>query len=170
MKPSLICLAACTAMIAACASTSEPPAGGPTPAQIVSSGEAHGDAHWGGQIVSLKNLRERTLVEVLALPLAGDGRPRVNGRPQGRFIVDHPGFLEPHEYVAGRLLEVHGQLHGFSEGTVGDAPYRYPVVRAGQLTLWPDDGARYPGPSSPRINFGIGVSNQGSGVGVGIGF
>lgn len=169
-QPKILLLMTLAVLAGGCSTVSERADTGPTPAEVVASGEARGEVHWGGQIVQVKNLRERTLIEVLALPLEGSGRPRAGGGPQGRFIVEQGGFLEPQEYAPDRLLEVRGQLGGFTSGRVGEAAYRYPVVRGGKLVLWPADTAAAGRSASPRINFGVGVSNHGSGVGVGIGF
>jgi outer membrane lipoprotein len=130
-----------------------------------------GEVHWGGQIVKVENLTDRTLVEVLALPLDGSGVPQTNGEPQGRFIVDKSGFLEPQEYAVGRLVEVRGRLNGFTDGKVGQADYRYPVVISERVTLVEGGGSS----RGPRVypSIGIGVGSGGSswgGVGVGIGF
>lgn len=161
-------------LLAAC--TSNPPAedAGPSPADVRAGGEARGEVHWGGQIVKVKNLSDRTLVEVLALPLDADGEPRSDERPLGRFIVDKQGFLEPHEYTRGRLLEVRGQLNGFTDGKVGDSAYRYPVVVSERLKLWGDAPGRgtSDGPQI-RPSIGVGVGSGGrswGGVGIGIGF
>lgn len=171
-RVSLLTLAAAlaAALSGGCTTGTQRADSGPTPIQVAASGEARGDVHWGGRIVQVKNLRDRTLVEVLALPLAGSGRPQGDGRPEGRFIVERAGFLEPHEYAVDRLLEVRGRLDGFTSGQVGSAAYRYPVVIGEQLLLWPADTAAASGSTAPRINFGVGVSNHGGGVGVGIGF
>lgn len=161
-------------LLQGCASDPPATASGPTPAEVRASGAAQGEVHWGGQIVKVKNLRDRTLVEVLALPLDGDGEPQIDERPQGRFIVDKKGFLEPHEYRAGRLVEARGQLNGFTDGKVGDAPYRYPVVVSERVKLWgkatTDDA--YSGPRiTPSIGVGVGSGGRTSGgVGIGIGF
>lgn len=170
MKPIILCLATLALIAGGCASNTLSKDAGPTPAQVVASGEARSAVHWGGQIVMVKNLRDRTLVEVLAFPLDGNGRPRLDRPPEGRFIVERPGFLEPHDYASNRLLEVRGQLNGFTSGSVGEAPYRYPVVMGDQLILWPEPAMTSSRPATPRINFGFGVSNHGGGAGVGIGF
>ncbi len=143
---------------------------GPTPAQVLASGKSGDPIHWGGRIVRVENLRERTRIEVLYLPLDRRGRPEPARRTQGRFIVVQAGFLDPHEYATDRLLEVEGHLSGFFSGEVGDAAYRYPVVRADRLALWPDAETEQGRLSSPRVNIGIGASNHGGGIGVGIGF
>lgn len=154
-------------LLAACASTT-PVSTGPSPNQIRLGDVAEGAVHWGGQIVALKNLPDRTLIEVVAYPLAGNGRPLTEHAAQGRFIVEQPGFLEPKEYHADRLLEVRGRLEGFTEGRVGDAPYRFPVVIADRLNLWESPASSYP--RYPRIDFGVGGGSHGGGAGVGIGF
>ena len=157
-------------ILAACA-THIPVPSGPTPAEVRARGMTRGEVHWGGQIVKVDNQRDRTLVEVLALPLDGDGEPQTDQRPQGRFIVDKSGFLEPYEYAAGRLVEVRGQLNGFIDGKVGDSAYRFPVVVSERMKLWGTAGSA--GSSSVWRGIGIGVDSGGSswgGVGIGVGF
>lgn len=140
---------------------------GPTPAQIVKSGEAAAVVHWGGRIVRVENLSDRTLVEVLSYPLDSDGVPQTDQAPGGRFMIEKPGFLEPHEYAPNRLIEVRGQLSGFRNGQVGDAEYRYPLVMAERLILRAEEASAA---ESPRFRFGFGTSTYGSGSGVGISF
>lgn len=159
-------------LLGACASTQPPGQSGPTPEEISAGAAATGQVQWGGRIVQVRNLPQRTLVEVLGLPLDQHGAPLPQGRPHGRFIVEYPGFLEPHEYAADRMLVVRGQLAGFTEGSVGEAPYRFPVVVAEHLDLRPKEAAQSgaAGRVYPRINFGIGGGSRGGGVGIGIGF
>lgn len=143
---------------------------GPTPAEVLAGQSGGAEVHWGGRIVSVENLRDRTRVEVLAFPLAEDGEPLDREAPQGRFIVERPGFLEPHEYAPERRIEVRGRVDGIHVGEVGDATYRYPVVRGDSVTLWPDVPQEPATERRPRINFGFGFGSYGSGAGVGIGF
>lgn len=179
MKRIIAILGVTTLMLAGCANQTRSVASGPTPAEVAAQGpgsssvQTHSEVHWGGQIVKVRNLRDRTLVEVLALPLDGSGRPQADQRPQGRFIVDKQGFLEPHEYSPDRLIEVRGRLKGFTDGKVGNSPYRYPVVVSERLQLWePEQGSVSGGPRvSPSINLGVGSGGRTwGGVGVGIGF
>lgn len=168
----LLALASISLVLSGCASKPPPEPAGPTPAEVAAGASVDGQIHWGGRIVQVRNLAQRTLVEVLGLPLDDQGSPLPQGRPQGRFIVEHPGFLEPHEYAPDRMLVVRGRLAGFTEGNVGEAPYRFPVVIAEQLTLRPAEApqAGATGRVYPRINFGIGGGSRGSSVGIGIGF
>lgn len=124
---------------------------------------------WGGVIVAVRNLPDRTLLEVLAYPLNRRGEPDPYASPQGRFLADHAGFLEPQDYRVGRTLTVSGPLLGYQEGKVGSADYRFPVLAAEQLALWRRNSLGASG-SAPRIGVGVGISNHGGGVGVGIGF
>jgi outer membrane lipoprotein len=128
-------------------------------------------AEWGGQIVAVSNLRNRTELEVLAYPLDSGGRPRPSGRPMGRFIVVRGGFLEPSDFAPGRLVTVSGLVGPVREGTVGEARYRFATLSGERLRLWGDEQA----PSGPvpfgTVGFGIGSGGfYGGGVGIGIGF
>jgi outer membrane lipoprotein len=171
MKFSLLILSLSVLLIAGCTAPTVREDRGPTPAEVVASGQDRLLVHWGGQIVKVKNLSDRTLIEVLALPLDNKGRPLTDKPAEGRFIVDKPGFLEPHDYAPNRLLEVRGHLNGFTPGKVGDVAYRYPVVIGATLALWPEtrkpSGYRM---QRPRVNVGIGGGSGGGRVGVGIGF
>jgi len=158
--------------LTACA-TQIPAPSGPTPAEVRASGMTDGEVHWGGQIVTVKNETDRTLIEVLALPLDSDGEPQTDQRPQGRFIVTKSGFLEPHEYASGSLVEVRGRLNGFTDGKVGDSPYRYPVVFSERVKLWGPAGTEGSSGRNVWKSIGIGVGSGGSswgGAGIGIGF
>lgn len=149
---------------------------------------------WGGRILAVHNRSEVTWIEVLARPLAADGRPRGTDTEatSGRFLVELDGFIEPARYPEGRDLTVIGPVRGAETRPVGDFPYVYPVVRPTGLHLWPEPVAvdprfdpywyrPWPGPwygpwYGPRHVLGIGIGSGRSGVrggvtgGVSIGF
>lgn len=110
---------------------------------------------WGGVIVATRNLRARTQLEVLAYPLERSGEPDTSAAPQGRFLLLEDGYLEPVDYAPGRAVTAVGRIGGIERGQVGEAEYRYPVVDAGQLHLWPKQ-TPYP-QRNPNVHFGIGV-------------
>ncbi len=123
---------------------------------------------WGGSVLSLKNLEEHTLVEVMAYPLDASGQPDTGATPLGRFLADYPGFLEPMEFPSGQLVTVTGPLLGYKDGKVGEAKYRYPALQADQIKRW--DTPRY-SHSKPSVSFGFGFGSGGySNIGIGIGF
>lgn len=125
---------------------------------------------WGGVVVESRNLAKVTELQILAYPLREDGRPEVAASPIGRFIAQHPGYLESVDYRPGRQVTATGKLTEKRQGKVGDAAYTFPVLLADELVLWPQQEPRQ---ASPRINFGLGVGSGGrswGGVGIGIGF
>jgi outer membrane lipoprotein len=131
--------------VGSCAST-VPPAirgeipGAPTVRQVQQAQEAHlgRRVRWGGSILAVRNLADRTEIEVLARALAGDGEPRVGAEGEGRFIARLSGFVDPAEYPADRLLTVVGRVLEVVIRDVGEYPYRYPVVSADSRYLWPE--------------------------------
>ena len=108
---------------------------------------------WGGRIIQTVPEEGVTTVEVLAFPLRGNQQPNTGMESQGRFLVVHPGYLEPADFSADRLITVVGTLEASRSGQVGEAEYRYPVVRVDSLHLWPLQREQ----SEPRVHFGIGV-------------
>lgn len=97
----------------------------------------HGaDVRWGGEIVSVKNQRAETIVEVAGRKLEKDGRPRYRETSEGRFLTRVSGFLDPVVFAAGREITVRGRIEDVVEQPIGEFPYRYPMVRAEHVYLW----------------------------------
>jgi outer membrane lipoprotein len=144
----------------------------PTPNQLVLHPHklaVGGNVRWGGKIVGIKNLKDKTILEVLALRLDSEGRPITNSASRGRFLAEQPEYLEPLEYAPGRLVTIDGKFNGLHNGRVGESSYRFPLVATKELLLWPRK--QYRTQREPRVNLGIGVGSGGyRGVGVGIGF
>ncbi len=92
---------------------------------------------WGGRLVGVVNKADHTRLEILAFPLDRAGRPRVDGEPQGRFMARVPGFLEPAVYARGREVSVVGRITGTRDETIGEYPYRFPLVDVSGHFLWP---------------------------------
>ncbi len=47
----------------------------------------------GGIIAAIDNEKQRTRIEVVSLPLTSDGRPKLDAKPQGRFVGYADGFF-----------------------------------------------------------------------------
>jgi len=109
---------------------------------------------WGGVIIGSINLPDHTDFNVLFYPLDKSQRPDLDKPPQNRYIVRYTSYLETMVYAPGREITVLGSLQGVEDGKVGDAPYRFPVIKADKIYLWPVDG-------DSKVHFGIGL-----GVGV----
>jgi len=108
---------------------------------------------WGGRIVGIVNAENATELEVLALPLGPGHRPRRDADGGARFVIRHPGFLEPMRYAPGRYVTALGEFVGVESRSVGAFPLDHPVLAAGQLELWPVQ----PNSSRANVHFGIGV-------------
>ena len=121
-----------------------------TPEMVLEGSEQDMQVLWGGVIISAENLTDHTDLEVLFFPLDKSQRPDLDRAPHNRFIVRQEGYLEAMVYAPGREITVLGNLQGIEEGKVGDAPYRFPVVKADKIHLWPLD-------QDSKTRFGIGV-------------
>jgi len=114
-------------------------------------------ALWGGTILSTRNLKVGTQLEVLAYPLNSSHKPLLDKKPLGRFIIKYDDYLEPATYAQGRLISVVGSVGESQSGKIGESSYTYPVINSQQLHLWSADG------DSGRTNFhfgiGIGIHN-----------
>lgn len=129
-----------------------------TPEQVAGSPGNFPEAQviWGGEVIHVQNLPNRTRMEILGYPLDASQRPRLKQPATGRFIAEFPGFLEPMNYPKGALVTVRGQFTGTQAERVGSAAYTYPMVfvRHGGLHRWTPAEMRQ---GHPNIRFGIGV-------------
>ena len=110
---------------------------------------------WAGVIVHGDNQRDSSVLEVLAYPLRFNNRHDTSATPLGRFLIEQRGYLETVDYAPGRAVTVVGALNGLRTGKVGEAEYRYPVVVAPQLRLWPVGESG--GNLDPQLHIGVGV-------------
>ena len=90
----------------------------------------------GGEIIAVNSAPGTTELELLERPLEFD-EPVFTDRSGGRFLVRHAGFLDPVVYAVGRRLTVVGTVAEAAERKIGEMSYRYPVVDARHLELWP---------------------------------
>lgn len=129
------------------------------PFQVASTPERYANGHviWGGHIVAVHNLADRSEIEVLAFPLDSSQRPKVGDSGNGRFIAVMHGFVEPMDYPEGSLMTLTGTLAGTRAGKVGEADYVFPLVQVDQAHRW------------TRQELESGRSNVHFGIGVGVG-
>lgn len=127
-----------------------------TPMQVAQTPERYARVNviWGGTVVSVKNLTNDTEIEVLAFPLDSSQRPRLKGNAAGRFIAVLPGYVESLNYPQGSPITVSGTLNGSRAGTVGQAPYVFPLVKVTQSHRWTADEMQR---GHPNIHFGVGM-------------
>ncbi|WP_040405290.1 Slp family lipoprotein [Ectothiorhodospira sp. PHS-1] len=94
------------------------------------------EVRWGGVIAAVENRPEHTLVEVVARPLDGRGRPREVDASEGRFLAHVQGFLDPVVHAEGREFTVTGRLDGVVHRPIGEYRYAFPLVRTIGTHLW----------------------------------
>lgn len=99
---------------------------------------------WGGTINEVSNLRDRTVITVVARPLDRRGQPLGDRRAQGRFFAEVDRFLDPEEYRAGRRVTVTGRFTGIRQSKIDQYVYDYPVVRVQNLYMWREYTKRDP--------------------------
>ncbi len=112
---------------------------------------------WGGRIVRTDPGEPTSRLELLAFPLDRSQRPRADRDSLGRFRVDVDGYLEPEDYRAGRTVTVTGVLRDIEDDRIGAAAYRFPVIDAEGVHLWPTEPPSAPREGGVRIGIGIGV-------------
>ena len=125
---------------------------------------------WGGTLVGSRNLPDSTELEVLAFPLDGCGRPRVDDDPLGRFLIRRPGYLETADLKPGRAITASGRIIAISEGRIGEADYRFPVLEDVNPRVWAEPSVSGPSGVRPWISIGVGGGRGWSGGGVGVVF
>ncbi len=133
---------------------------------------ATGDAiTWGGTLVSSRNLADATDLEMLAYPLDDCGRPLLDERAQGRFIIRRPGYLETADLAPGRRITASGRIIASVEGRIGEADYRFPVLEDAAPRVWPESAGAYRGGKvRPWISIGVGGGRGWSSGGLGVWF
>ncbi|NVM21380.1 MAG: Slp family lipoprotein [Desulfobacterales bacterium] len=96
----------------------------------------------GGYILETVNEPSGSLLTILQAPLDSKNEPKSQDLSEGRFLVRTEKFLDPEIYSKGRKLTVGGKVSGVLPQPLGNRLYRYPVIEAEELHLWPKE-ARY---------------------------
>ncbi|MBW1918361.1 MAG: Slp family lipoprotein [Deltaproteobacteria bacterium] len=114
---------------------------------------------WGGVINQTRPKEGKTELEIVQKNLDRRHRPEDGDTSLGRFLVEYAGFLDPAIYKAGREITVVGEVKGSEVRKLGETDYRYPLIAALSLHLWPQPipYERYPyywGPPYPYYYWG----------------
>jgi len=115
---------------------------------------------WGGVVVGSANTDSSTEIEVLSYPLDYLQRPDVSLASTGRFLLRVDGYLETADLPPGSRVSAVGTPAGSEEGQIGDAEYRYAVLKLAKtedLHRW--TASEYYNSSRVGIGIGISISN-----------
>ncbi len=102
----------------------------------------------GGYVLETVNEPTRSLLTILQAPLDYQNKPKPQDLSEGRFLVETRKFLDPEIYSKNRKLTVGGKVLGMRLQPLGNRSYRYPVIEAEEVHLWPKE-VHYIRPYSP---------------------
>jgi outer membrane lipoprotein len=128
-------------LLAACATGPKPLRGeysNITPSQAAKDNTVNAKIRWGGRIVAVNNQAQRSCFEIVGQDLYGSARPQSMDRSIGRFIACRSGFYDPDVFKAGREVTITGAIDAFESRKIGEYDYRYPMVSADVVYLWPE--------------------------------
>jgi outer membrane lipoprotein len=94
------------------------------------------DVRLGGVIAKVTNLKDKSRVEVVNMPISSSGKPDLDAEPSGRFVAYVDGYVEPLSFAEVRLVTFVGQSAGSEDGKIGEFPYTFPVMNADNQRLW----------------------------------
>jgi outer membrane lipoprotein len=109
-----------------------------TPSQAAKDNTVNAKIRWGGRIVAVNNQAQRSCFEIVGQDLYGSARPQSMDRSIGRFIACRSGFYDPDVFKAGREVTITGAIDAFESRKIGEYEYRYPMVSADVVYLWPE--------------------------------
>jgi outer membrane lipoprotein len=109
------------------------------PGQAARDGRVGERVRWGGRVVKVEPLADRSCFEVVGIRVGSDGRPlaRDDGST-GRFLACRAGFYDPEVFLPGREVTISGAIEGYETRKVGEYDYRYPRLAADVVFLWPE--------------------------------
>lgn len=90
----------------------------------------------GGTIARISTTPQGTLIEIVQKRLDYAGKPERSRHTSGRFLVLHPGHLDPKVYTPGRDITIAGDVLGTGSPLLGDQHYGYPALLLKEHRLW----------------------------------
>jgi outer membrane lipoprotein len=102
----------------------------------------------GGHVIEVRNEARQTIIVVLQTPLGSGQEPLPPDRSEGRFMLQHDGFLDPEVFAKGRTLTAAGEVAGVIRELIDHEPYDYILLASREIHLWEraEDLYRYPYP------------------------
>ncbi|MEE8185101.1 MAG: Slp family lipoprotein [Thermodesulfobacteriota bacterium] len=91
---------------------------------------------WGGVIISSKNFKENTTIEVLQAPLNLRDRIKSSNQSSGRFLIKAEGYLDVAIYKQDKEITVAGIILGTRLQKIGEADYIYPLLKPLQIRIF----------------------------------
>lgn len=141
LNPRLVLLAASIGLLTACATQPQPLQGAfnpITPADAAANDSTGATVRWGGRVVEVEPQANRTCFVMISTRLGGSGRPYwANDDIGGRFLACRAGFYDPALFEKNREVTFTGRISGYENRRIGQYDYRFPMVDADVVYLWP---------------------------------
>jgi outer membrane lipoprotein len=110
----------------------------------------------GGQVISIRQDRETTQLEIMQLPLAEKNAPEANpALTQGRFLAFQKSGLSPAAIAPGALVTVVGTMVGSAVADPNETSVLYPVLEVKTLTVWSQPAAAEAAPTLGQPGYPI---------------
>lgn len=90
----------------------------------------------GGIIASVTNLKDKTRIEVVNMPINRAGKPNLNSEPAGRYVGYYNGYLESMAFSQGRLVTLLGVSDGEEKSKVDEYDMTFRVMNIKGFHLW----------------------------------
>jgi outer membrane lipoprotein len=91
---------------------------------------------YGGTLIKVNNRDSITELEILSLPLGGNGLPDIHAKSLGRFIAQVDGFIDPESIKKDSRVTVSGVLIGEQKQKIDEYLYKYPVIKVNNWYSW----------------------------------
>lgn len=92
---------------------------------------------WGGKIITVNNDEHRSVLQIVQFPLNNSGRPDVDDKSQGRFLIESELFLDPEVFEVGRLATFSGVITAQQKRQIDKKQLLLPVIQMKESHLWP---------------------------------
>lgn len=143
MRYSMLPVLAAASLLAACATQPVVPLRGEyaplTPRQAAETDATGRTVRWGGRIVQVEPRADSTCFEMVSSQLDANGRPQWRDDDTGgRFIACRTGFYDPAVFEVNREVTFTGRLSGHESRGIGGYSYRFPLLDADVVYLWPE--------------------------------
>jgi outer membrane lipoprotein len=123
-----------------CASVPPPLVGtfSPLSPRESSSASVGSAVRWGGRIVAVEAVGERTCFRLIAQPLGPNGQPDGSDTSLGRFSACRAGNYDARTFAPNREITVTGRIEGFDAANgASSASAPVPRLAAQAVVLWP---------------------------------
>lgn len=94
------------------------------------------EVRWGGEVVSVENNHEFSIIQMVQYPLNHYGKPITNQASEGRFLARTSDFIDPVVYKEGTLLTFSGKVDGEATRQVDKKELSMPIIKVSSLYKW----------------------------------